>query len=748
MHMLLNLKNSLLWRYRLYSRKYSLIKNIILLIFIISSTSLFSKEVSSGSFYAVVTNISSQSSINPVVHYQDDAVEIRMKDRILPGATILTADDQTLEMIIYQGDYPYGIIFVMENTDFKFNFNDLTTILDVRVIYGGIRGVIGEDLITTINSQTVKSAIYGADFGLVSVINEYGDRVGYSIVFGGELVLASREDIENSEIVLPGQICEFEDYTIFPPRSYTSSEFYTWKPSMHFKSRDIPKNINLVLEYLDYEKPVVKEEIKKFPKFDYKKFVASFLSFKAGTMNYDNEIAIKFVWRPGASILGDKFEFGFYVPINFIPSKAFTSKPFIHIEGNNNEWSFGSDQGTNKGAIVFDAFSDVLSKIRVIRYNTIDEKLFVFAGIYHDLYDFNEFSLISFNSKAFYPKIRRTSFVFNTNFRWFQSLVYAEDILPKGLYGADLLFKTPAKSFRFIMRFSGFIDAYDLVKFDNKESFFPGQFNTTIHFDAFNVSSLGFSLYFSGGLLVPFSYNFSTGTSSFQTLMGKNPASLAFNIAANTGFLLRILDFNLFLEFIVDSGINKIGLFDAFYVATREYRKNIIASWIAAKMLLTAGLSDYNFGFRFRIKYNFLKYLLLESSYQLTFSGVTGTSFDASTNRFITWLRYYDKLYVKLSLDSVDRWKVNFSMYLLWQTQIIPLAFSSLMNFQLSNIIYTGLKIKTHRSVDINLAFGVYPDFVNFKSPWYSQFMFDFYITIKPLPFFEIKKEDSAIKNL
>ena len=62
--------------------------------------------------------------------------------------------------------------------------------------------------------------------------------------------------------------------------------------------------------------------------------------------------------------------------------------------------------------------------------------------------------------------------------------------------------------------------------------------------------------------------------------------------------------------------------------------------------------------------------------------------------------------------------------------------------------MYIGLKIKTHKSIDINLAFGVYPDFVTFNDPWYSQFMFDFYVTIKPLPFFEIKKESSAAQNL
>ena len=57
-----------------------------------------------------------------------------------------------------------------------FQFNNLKTILDVRVIYGGIRGVIDEGIVTSINSETIKSAIYGADFGLISIINKKGKR--------------------------------------------------------------------------------------------------------------------------------------------------------------------------------------------------------------------------------------------------------------------------------------------------------------------------------------------------------------------------------------------------------------------------------------------------------------------------------------------------------------------------------------------------------------------------------------------
>ena len=285
--------------------------------------------------------------------------------------------------------------------------------------------------------------------------------------------MASRKDLDNSEMVEELQICEFENYTIFTPRYFNMAEFKSWKNDMLFRTENIPQNLHLILETLDFREKIEKKG--KMPKFSYKKLVASILSFEAGTINYDKNIAIKCVWRPGASVLGNKFEFGFFVPVNFIPSKTFTTQPFMNVNGNNNEWSFGSDKIGNAQAIVFDIFDDILLKIRILRYNNINEKVFLQLGRYNNVSDFLQYSMVDFNSHIFYPKYRKVSFVSKFTLDWFEAFIYAEDVLPKGIYGTNLLFMTPNKSFKFKFRISAFIDCYDLIKFDYTESFFPAQ---------------------------------------------------------------------------------------------------------------------------------------------------------------------------------------------------------------------------------------------------------------------------------
>jgi hypothetical protein len=231
--------------------------------------------------------------------------------------------------------------------------------------------------------------------------------------------------------------------------------------------------------------------------------------------------------------------------------------------------------------------------------------------------------------------------------------------------------------------------------------------------------------------------------------MSQNPASIASNIAAQAGFFIRVMDFGINLEFIMDSGLNKVGLFDTYYFGTRQFRYTEAMLWMSNKLASsTINISEYNFGFRAKLRYNFLKYVVLESFYQLTFSTGTTTSMGIDIAPSISDFRYHDKLYLKLALDSVDRWKVNLSLYIMWQVADIGLAFSNAKFFQLADTIYAGIKIVTHKSVDINLAIGLYPDYVTFKAPWYSQFMLDFYITIRPIPFFELKKEQETMINL
>ena len=77
---------------------------------------------------------------------------------------------------------------------------------------------------------------------------------------------------------------------------------------------------------------------------------------------------------------------------------------------------------------------------------------------------------------------RKSSFVFDFKLPFFETFIYAEDVLPKGLYGIDMALMTPYKSFKFKFDISSFIDCFDLMQFNNNESIFPWYANFNLGF--------------------------------------------------------------------------------------------------------------------------------------------------------------------------------------------------------------------------------------------------------------------------
>ncbi|MCG8573063.1 MAG: hypothetical protein MJB14_23265, partial [Spirochaetes bacterium] len=317
------------------------------------------------------------------------------------------------------------------------------------------------------------------------------------------------------------------------------------------------------------------------------------------------------------------------------------------------------------------------------------------------------------------------------NFKVFKATLYAEDILPKGLYGTDLQFSNASQSYKFIFGLSTYFDFYDLSRYilgaTTSEVFFPGQFNGKLQFTVFDLPSFGFQIYANGGILLPFSYNFSDGSSAFQTLAAKNPAALASTLAINMGFLLRVKKFSIALEFLVDSAINKVSYYDALYDAQRDDHNSTYTAWMTDLSSRDVGFRDYNFGFRFFMMYELQKYIHFESSYQITLTSAPGNTIP---------INYYDKIFFSLNLDSKDRWKVavGYNLQLYFQeigTSIVRAVAKDYDYFFNNLLLATGLFVQPYSMIKLNFKFGMYPDQTG-SSNLGTKFMFLIYADFYP----------------
>ncbi len=691
-------------------------------------------------YYAKIVFIKSENGSTPVLKHEEEDINIKTGDIINENETIITFDKETVELILYQNDYPIGIFLLLGNSDLSFNVFDDT--ININLNYGGVRAVSQKNKKIVITSKTVKAISNNGDFCFISTSGDNSERRGYTTVFDGTVELASLEDPSNSENIKQLQKSDFISDKVYPPVDLAVNDLKEWIDRMLFKSKDIAKNLSYALETYsvgqkEEEKNLAEEEKNEEIKNDIiknkesKSFIAGYLlKFELGVIFYDTNIANvapKFVYKPGG-VFKDKYEIGFYFPVNLVISKVMTDDRFLKVNGTNNEWSFGIDHLDNIGEMIFDIFDDLHLKHRIFKYNNPEDDVYIKVGDEFDVSDYLQFSLVDFNSYAFYPVIRKVSLVNNYKFDWFEAFIYAEDIMPKGLYGADVSFMTPYKSFRFRFRTSAFIDCYDLVKFDNKESFFPAQFNTTIDYDAFNVKSLGFSIFMSYGMYLPFSYNQNNYVSTYYECANKNPQAIASNMAFNTGFLLRIYTFNIGLEYIIDSGLNKVGMFDPLYIAKRDNRSDYMSDYLNEMLDRPVNIYDYNFGFRIKLSYNYLNNFFIESHYQLTFP------------------EYYDKFYFKVGYDSKEKFKVNFNIYFMFEAEKLVTTFTDLKNLQLNALAYLGGGFTPYSGIDINFRGGVYPDFINYNSPLYSKFMFDCYVSFDAEKIFK-KINSDKIKN-
>ncbi|HOE99818.1 MAG TPA: hypothetical protein PK385_08770 [Spirochaetota bacterium] len=831
--------------------------------------------------------IDTSDSSSDYFFYDKDSKEnlIKINDYLYSGSTFLTFEKQRAEFVIIKDYTPIGSIVLSENSDFYFYNDGAKNKIYLKMNYGRMRSVIKEGNQIEIELKFVKLYNNGGDFGVITVLNEEKELVGYTIVFNG--VVENYLIKDNRSVKLEKwDKAGFNENTLEEIEKFTPEDLEIWQEKMSFNSYYISKTTPIVLESLSFDTieqfsdptedltapefkrdegdktdktelmppkeeifaelakikpknavldedsdrdytyaheskpkeplyPVIEDKLipimfisktgevdediesekesplKEYiedaepifsdtddsndvfddiasldetsdaevpdaddesadsvviePKIESKivvkdqtsdlkaikllRFFSSFFANETGFYSYDKKTCVKFVWKPGVALEKEKFEFSFYFPVFFSVDKMFANNMLLPVNNTNNEWSFGSDQNGSTVKIVLDAVDDALLKLRILRYNNINDNFFFQMGELNNFSDSSRFSLVNFCSKIFFPMYRKTSFIIKGESNIFEGFFYAEDILPKGLYGLSLKFMTPYSSFKFKFGIDIFADGYDFMNFDKgRELYFPTQVNLISEFNAFNIPSFSFSIFLNMGALFPLSYNFGSNSSLAINTIKTNPFMLVDNISAAMGLSIRIKKLQFIGEIIADSGLNKIGLFDLSYSAKRDQRMTDSINWLTSTGAKPISISNYNFGARVSFLIDIDKYLYMETSYQATFTYYKTIIFSKS---------YYDKFFFKFSADSRDKLKINLKLYLEWQIEnlavsIIDTTAQKYETILDNNIFYLGFSIKPHNIVDINIRGGLYPDFYNTTTD--MKLLFDCYVSINPEP--------------
>ena len=150
-----------------------------------------------------------------------------------------------------------------------------------------------------------------------------------------------------------------------------------------------------------------------------------------------------------------KLKTALYLPIIY-QRDMFNSQDWYHPLGNN-EWSFGTDQGSNALSIVSDVFRDLLLKIKYIEWGRQRDPFYLKVGNLEDITIGHGLIMRNFSNDADFPAVRRVGVNIGGDLdSWgFEAMV--NDAASPDIFGGRLYVR-PIPSFKMALGFSAIID--------------------------------------------------------------------------------------------------------------------------------------------------------------------------------------------------------------------------------------------------------------------------------------------------
>jgi hypothetical protein len=177
------------------------------------------------------------------------------------------------------------------------------------------------------------------------------------------------------------------------------------------------------------------------------------LGMTIGSVNIDGQTWALVSFEPTFKF--DKWKIALYLPIIY-QGDMFNPNDYYHPLGNN-EWSFGTDQGSDALAIVSDVLRDLLLKIKYVEYGRQRDPFYVKVGNLEDITIGHGLIMRNFANDADFPSVRRVGVNIGGDLQTWGFEAMVNDAARPDVFGGRL-FVRPIPSFKMALGFSTLVD--------------------------------------------------------------------------------------------------------------------------------------------------------------------------------------------------------------------------------------------------------------------------------------------------
>lgn len=178
------------------------------------------------------------------------------------------------------------------------------------------------------------------------------------------------------------------------------------------------------------------------------------IGLEVGAVTIDGVTYTKAVIRPTIPI--GKLTLGLYLPFIY-QDDLFDVSTWYKSRGNN-EWSFGTDVGTDPLAIVKDVFADLLLKIRFIGWGDKRDPFYFAVGNMNDITLGHGLIMNDYANDGDFPVIRRIGVDIGVNLEYFGVELIVNDLVVPEILGGRVHFRPGGSKFPLSIGLSGIAD--------------------------------------------------------------------------------------------------------------------------------------------------------------------------------------------------------------------------------------------------------------------------------------------------
>lgn len=356
-----------------------------------------------------------------------------------------------------------------------------------------------------------------------------------------------------------------------------------------------------------------------------------FLSFDVGALTVGDDTYAKAVLTPSLTI--GKFTAGFYLPLIY-GTDVFDTGDWYKPKGNN-EWSFGTDQGGEIGAVLRDLAIDLALKIEYIQWGDPNDSFYLRVGSIHNVTLGHGLVMRDYANDIDFPAIRRLGVSIKADFdnAGFQTVL--NDLTEPEIFGVRFYARPAAPAFPMAIGVSSTVDLDPAGDLPDAESI-GNPVLLTLGFDLdypfVNNESSSFILFADFAGMIPYFRNSGSapydGVSAgpgWDSLISFSPFAFR-NVGTAVGAFGYFGPVDWRLEWRLSKGAFKVQMIDRLYERTRANFARKAAEY--AHDPTGSDLDALVMGIYGEIGYTMEKVFAVELGYLFPFSTSGGSSWD------------------------------------------------------------------------------------------------------------------------